>query len=1167
MGVSAASYEFSTWGWEFREQPVKDFGIDAHVEPFDGPNRPSGRLIALQLKSGLSYFREKTAAGWAYRGQNKHLRYWLGHVLPVLIILYDPDAHVLYWQDVTEERVEYTDGAWKILVPFDQVLTAAAAEDLRAIADTAVGASEDPVERSLPELPPSAGAVLRQVQPTAPDGTMRLARLLARGREQPRLTVETVLAARPSWLPDGTGQFEAALGAFANEHGHHDLALEAFSRAADYESADTAHLASIAAILALGQGNADRAQTLLRHAEERGGSGLITRVAQAALADHEDGPAESSQVNEVLSRASQEELASQPTCLVALGNLAARRGDLAQAITSFEAAAAAAPTLAGARLELAQALIARAAGGSSAVGVRDRMRAQSLAEEVLADLRRWSGPSEKALAVLLKSHFMIGAFKAVVQLATPESLGGAALDREVSYGQVAVFGAEAAIALGDRTGAEGFADLVKETRAEAFIRALAMDPALPPAERAAVWHAAMAGADTYEQQRRALYQLAVLGELLPAYLQAARESLAVNEVQAAIMAARNDAARGRVQQAVMSLRTHAASSPAAAETLIEVLAGAGDLDGALAECDRSISRFGADKVAHDKLNLLVRAGRIDDADAYATALLSGQSLASEQRVTLRRRLIQNRAERNQWPQTEDLCREALTEFPEDSGFAWGLIMAQANQGHYEQAWSTFQDLRPPVDDPVQILVWMGLHARFGFTGDDVTTALSLISRWPDDPAAGAEILGGLLRLGGQQLPDGRPVLPELDPEGRARFQAELHRYVFRYPDGPLQMIHLSGTDLTDIIRAQVVPHAGRLDNAAAQVRAGRLPLGALAAAARRPYAAMLVEQACGLQYAMTADQEVTSREIEAATQAIGGQAVMETSALALATLLPGRWPALHAGFSTLKLPRPALFDLDAARVDLTRAPDAVFSVSYDPDRDILVSHQVTLADHQWLRRRITELDGAARQLEITDLPADPRSPDLHAAWLTPIQLAAALRLPLWSDDVAVRSIALSEGIPVFGTCALLTVLTQASLIPDTSHQDTLTLARARVVDLPLSPEDLLNLAGDDGWVPGAASMIIGRPAQWNDFPAGLGAFLQIAEAVHVHAPDSLRAWVLAACHGATADLPDDQVPERLRELVDSLASRLAADASMRTKLTADAEHVKSRYRAASRNIP
>ena len=32
MGVSAASLVFEGWGWLFREQPIEDYGIDAHVE-------------------------------------------------------------------------------------------------------------------------------------------------------------------------------------------------------------------------------------------------------------------------------------------------------------------------------------------------------------------------------------------------------------------------------------------------------------------------------------------------------------------------------------------------------------------------------------------------------------------------------------------------------------------------------------------------------------------------------------------------------------------------------------------------------------------------------------------------------------------------------------------------------------------------------------------------------------------------------------------------------------------------------------------------------------------------------------------------------------------------------------------------------------------------------
>jgi hypothetical protein len=51
-------------GWLFRNQPTEDYGIDAHVEVVDGEN-VRGRLLALQIKSGTSWFKEAgpTAGG------------------------------------------------------------------------------------------------------------------------------------------------------------------------------------------------------------------------------------------------------------------------------------------------------------------------------------------------------------------------------------------------------------------------------------------------------------------------------------------------------------------------------------------------------------------------------------------------------------------------------------------------------------------------------------------------------------------------------------------------------------------------------------------------------------------------------------------------------------------------------------------------------------------------------------------------------------------------------------------------------------------------------------------------------------------------------------------------------------------------------------------------
>jgi hypothetical protein len=52
LGVSAASLVFETWGWLFREQPVEDYGIDAHVEPLDGPEQQHRSSVGLRGGAG-----------------------------------------------------------------------------------------------------------------------------------------------------------------------------------------------------------------------------------------------------------------------------------------------------------------------------------------------------------------------------------------------------------------------------------------------------------------------------------------------------------------------------------------------------------------------------------------------------------------------------------------------------------------------------------------------------------------------------------------------------------------------------------------------------------------------------------------------------------------------------------------------------------------------------------------------------------------------------------------------------------------------------------------------------------------------------------------------------------------------------------------------------------
>ena len=119
--VAAAAREFLSMGWAFREQVAYDFGIDALAEEGDAGNL-TGRLIALVVKAGRSFFSEPDGDGWLYHGRNDELSYWLSHSLPVVLVIHHPDTGLTYWQHFTPDAVTYTSEGWKIRVRAEHVL-------------------------------------------------------------------------------------------------------------------------------------------------------------------------------------------------------------------------------------------------------------------------------------------------------------------------------------------------------------------------------------------------------------------------------------------------------------------------------------------------------------------------------------------------------------------------------------------------------------------------------------------------------------------------------------------------------------------------------------------------------------------------------------------------------------------------------------------------------------------------------------------------------------------------------------------------------------------------------------------------------------------------------------------------------------------------------------
>lgn len=132
------------WGWIFRRTHEEhDFGIDGYLDVVSDHGGVTGRCIAVQVKSGQSYFAQQDAVSVTYYGENKHLNYYLNSPMPVLIILHDPTTGSCIWAQFLPELTEKTQTGWKLSIPKRNVFD----ESAKPIVAAIVGEPEDYSER------------------------------------------------------------------------------------------------------------------------------------------------------------------------------------------------------------------------------------------------------------------------------------------------------------------------------------------------------------------------------------------------------------------------------------------------------------------------------------------------------------------------------------------------------------------------------------------------------------------------------------------------------------------------------------------------------------------------------------------------------------------------------------------------------------------------------------------------------------------------------------------------------------------------------------------------------------------------------------------------------------------------------------------------------------
>ncbi|MFJ1605536.1 DUF4365 domain-containing protein [Streptomyces sp. NPDC088253] len=1165
-GVSRTGYLVTTrLGWLFREQETSDVGVDAHLEVVTGASLTSraaggatGRLLAVQIKSGESQFDIAVEGGWWYPCDAAHVAYWRKHSLPVTLMLFDPVTERVYWQHVNEDTLVSTGKHYKVFVPSRQQIDDANAEALSRPAR--VQQDIDPLRTATDQLPGDVRIRLLQDHQDGASHPLPLAELLAKS-DSPDRTVTELLTQPPRWLIDLQPAHEEGvwrtIAAYACAHELGPAATNALERAAAAARDDNGYLLALAAFTAVTHAP-DRARNLSEAAEEAGSTVLVAAT-RALLATDGHFPKHLPEVVEQALAEGDVAAAKDVNVLrfAAYCHFAADRHEDGEEL--LERALRIAPQEPSLQLDVARCLL-RGATGTPQQASLDTRRALRLALAARADLRRWRGPSATAAAVLLEARLMATDVMAAIHtaIAAPE---GDAQEPETAYEPLQL----EAVRLAYKVGRPDLADLIaaglisESARLHLDAYAAEADPDSDREYLINAWQAAAAGATDDDQRGNAAFALSGLGVWPVSYLDQAREQGLIPEAIYQTRWAVAEAAQGATDAAIRRLREWESTSIVAAVGLVELYEREGQLAAAAEAAERAGRRFGDARPRVLAVELWDRAGETEQARIKALTLLSQPLLPAGMRRQLRGLAVQWAHDRSDWNDMEEHALIGLAEeigiervtalegaagsLPQSApAFAWAAIRAQLNGRNPEAARDTLARFAPQIRNTDDVHSWLMLIGWSGWTTDLAQTAIDLAERYRyEDTELTGAILGGLLFATSEPSADGdqNAVRPLVLPEDlRARLQSLLS-------DLPatkaLTMMPADAEALVRMVEQHLGPREKLLDAAADAVRCGAVPVGMLAWAARRPVALAYIQRSAGLIPACSLDDVQVAAEVRAVRDALNRTAVLDVSTLAVASFIPDRFNQLRAVFAATPTTTAVYDDILQTRYALGEMLRASGQLGVRDGHSTLFEYSAEDKSYLALQAvAINRIIPVLQPVQVPDLSeirgrlglaAVPDEAD--TAWLSAAQHAFTTGVPLWCDDVVLREMLTRAHIPTFGTVALLHVLKELRDYPDFTEerhdQDMRTLLAAHVVDLPIAVDDIADVAAQADWRPVGAAMLFIRPQLWvTGRTRSLWAL--VVERLWDSRPEYLGSWFAIAAAGMTAGADPQDVPQAVFQL-------------------------------------
>ena len=556
------------------------------------------------------------------------------------------------------------------------------------------------------------------------------------------------------------------------------------------------------------------------------------------------------------------------------------------------------------------------------------------------------------------------------------------------------------------------------------------------------------------------------------------------------------------------------------------------------------------------VDLLIKEEQQDQALDIALNGLTKYQGDPSGRWELRARVIAMVGETGDWSRYERHSRALIDEFPDDPRAKWLLIQSFVMRQRYRHAWDILaeHDDLAVVDEATAIMK-IQLRGRFESTPDIADMALKLVAAYPDSEAVMATAIHAVMSVT-QDL--------ELQDDLLAEASDLLPHFLKQYPESPyLWEVQLDPDDPVESLRPYLEPQAFSIDELQRRARYGQAPVGLLADISGRPYSlCCFAVERCSIPIN---NQELETRAAEAA---LDSEIIVDTSALVPPARLTKLWVDPH--FERIVIP-DTLVDDAYASLDYIDAPGSG-TIGWDVLADRPKFYERATGDtaniRQWLQQLITIMNDTLDSIPAATVrPLEGVDPGTCEPWISTLRLAKARDIPLLADDLVLRNLARSVGIPAFDNYAVIQALEQNSILSiDEAEERRRDLLRTYVMDVPFEEPRYAEIAGEHGFGPGPVLVSLSRPAAWVDLQRTAEWFRKMIRYLYLTGrADRVPYWLAAGSTGVALKVPIANQPAVLgqflavvivqsREFVDNTSQLVIAAREVAQNLRLDPEY-------------